>query len=496
MVTKKAFRYGALILVVMTILTLFAAALEMPYEGYTYNFWGESVRAPAGYMPSGVWEQSELGLSSLTAGEDIFVYGDTLFILDGGGQILKFDKNLNRIGVLNDFTLDGESYTLKNPQGIFVGENRIYIADTGNAKSVAMDWNGNITQTFERPQVEAIANIVEFKPSQIVVDTADNVYVICTNIYQGFLNYEADGTFKGFFGSNRVQMSVDMFATLIWKRIFSHGVAKNLERFLPVEFSNAYVDGDFVYTVTRANDNSVNEVQKLNASGQNILKFPSNGTRYPKNNFGDVETIYVNYALVDSQLVDIHVDDLGIISILDRERGRVFQYDQDCNLICIFGGQGSQIGCLEMPAAIEKLGDDYLVLDKKNGRLTRFSATTYMKYVRQGIFYFHEGLYDKAMEPWREVLRLNSNFALAYQSIGKAYLQKNEYKTAMEYFKRGQDRLSYSTALRAYRAEFMRENFVLLLVIAIVAIVVFVKLLRWIQFKLGISKPKRKITIS
>ena len=494
---KKKIKLFLCIAAILLVTGGYATGQEKPYDGYIYNFWGESVNAPAGYVPDGVITGADIGAGEISTGQDLYVFGDKLYILDGTGLgrliVLNSDMTLDR--VLDAYTYNNEPYVMSGPQGVFVTEEYIYVADTGNKRGLAMTHEGDIKFVYERPDSDVLGT-AEFVPAKIIADKSGNVYLVCTGIYQGFVNYTTEGMFVGFYGSNRVQMTLQMLSTLVFKRLLGDDTAMTMERFLPVEFSNAFVTGDFIYTVTRSNPNSVDEVQKLNPAGNNILKYPEGGTFYPKNNFGDIEVTTINYKNTDSQLIDIHVDEIGIISVLDQEKGRIFQYDQECNLACIFGGKGDYKGAFGMPTAIEKLGDKYIVLDKDKKRLVVFAQTEYMSFVREGLDFFRKGLYEESVEPWKKVLAYNDNFPLAYQSIGKSYLQRDMYKEAMDCFKKGQDRNGYSTAFRAYRTEVMRKYFIFLLLGAVTLVFVFFKVLRLIQRKLGITRRKRTRTIS
>ena len=78
------------------------------------------------------------------------------------------------------------------------------VADTGN--------NGSCIW-IKQPSGEDYANQnpiclreISFKPVRIVVDKAQRIYVMATGVFDGFMEFSADGTFSSFIGANRVQL--------------------------------------------------------------------------------------------------------------------------------------------------------------------------------------------------------------------------------------------------------------------------------------------------
>ncbi len=57
-----------------------------------------------------------------------------------------------------------------------------------------------------------------------------------------------------------------------------------------------------------------------------------------------------------SSFIDVVVDDSGRYSALDATRGRIFTYDDDGNLLYIFGGLGNQMGTFTRPVALATMG--------------------------------------------------------------------------------------------------------------------------------------------
>ena len=88
----------------------------------------------------------------------------------------------------------------------------------------------------------------------------------------------------------------------------------------------------FIYTVTQSSSSETDRVKKVNPAGYNL--FTSLDVT-----FGDLDSVYDSTANENytTQMVDIDIDDDGRINCLDLETGRVFQYDEDGNLLFILG---------------------------------------------------------------------------------------------------------------------------------------------------------------
>ena len=172
-------------------------------------------------------------------------------------------------------------------------------------------------------------------------------------------------------------------------------------------------------------------------------------------------------------LADITVDNEGAVTLLDSSNGRLFQYDEGCNLLAVFGGIGYQQGLFERAVSIESDSENnLLVVDATKNSITVMEQTFYGKMIRSANYLYNQGLYQESIEPWNEVLRMNANYTQAYAGLGKAYISLGEYEKAMEYFKLGEDKEGYAEAKAALRDDKVRQNFGLIAGIVIVALVV------------------------
>lgn len=251
-----------------------------------------------------------------------------------------------------------------------------------------------------------------------------------------------------------------------------------MKKNLPTPYSNIYISNDnFVYT-TSEDAASGQDIKCLNPSGTDILVYSSASTS--GDTYGDYESSYQKTAFID-----IHSDVDGYMLVADKNTQKLFLYDSECNLLSVFGGSGNERGQFADISAVEKLGDDYLILDEEKNSITVMSPTEYMKNVIVAMGYYKNGEYDRSEQIWNDLLSENSNFPFAYRSLGRAQYNLGNYKQAMQYLEMGGDTYFYSLALNGYRKEIVQQNFVILIVGAIVLIVGFVKLAGFLKKKLS-----------
>ncbi|MNC47834.1 hypothetical protein D3C75_969190 [compost metagenome] len=154
--------------------------------------------------------------------------------------------------------------------------------------------------------------------------------------------------------------------------------------------------------------------------------------------------------------------------MLDSKKGRIFTYNGDGHLMYIFGGLGNQLGQFHTPIAIERAGDDFLVLDKALGEATVFEMTEYGRTLTEADRSYYRGDEEKAFESYNETINLNANLEFAYSGIGKALIRKGAYHDAMEHFRLSLDQANYSKAFLLYRKEVLREHFSLIMTVGLV----------------------------
>lgn len=481
---------------------------DEPYTGYNYDWWGDPVPSQNGYVVDKVVSGVDLGIGALTEPSDMFFSdNEELFIVDTSykdannsalkGRIVITDSRIKEVrGIIRQLDFSGAKNWLnkreeaKNngslsesdynkttniyfngPTGVFVDrDNVIYVADKDNDRVVSMTYDGNsegiakVITVYTRPNADVYDPSTTFNPSKVLVDAAGNVYICIKSITKGACVFAKEGDFSGYFGANRVEQTAEVILNAFWKLIFSREQIAAMRRSVPVEISNFDIDSDnFVYTVTESKSANTDVLKKLNSAGTNI--FTNLG--YSDYTFGDFLTKYYRGQTYSSQITDVDIGPSGEINLLDLRTGRVFQYDDECNLLFIFGGIGAQKGTFTIVNAVESLGTDVYVLDGRKCSITIFKQTEFGSIVHEAIALFNKGKYDEALQPWEEVIRRDSNYWLAYIGIGNAYLNKGEYETAMKYFYYN-SRTGYNDAFKGWRMDFIRDNFTLFAVIILV----------------------------
>lgn len=467
------------------------AYAEAPYKSYNYNIWEQSVPSPDGYLPGKAFSGESLGVGKLKSPQDMFAGSDgCLYILDtGNNRIIVLDSQMKLIKVIDTLQSEKGSDRLKEPQGLFVDEaGAIYVADKGNQRVVIMDGKGSIKKIITKPKSDILDKDFAFQPEKILVDRSNSIYVLAFGVYSGALVFDENGKFSGFYGSNTVEASLKVKANFLWKRIFTKKQKESMERSVPIEYTNFDLKDDFVFTCTKKNDTSTDEIKKLNLGSDSVLRYSkrtASGGLIEHKNFGDFEYAELKGSKVDNSFVDIDVDSGDFISVLDGERGRIFQYDQESNLLFAFGGIGDQVGTFKHPTSVEYMNGKLLVLDSVKNNITEFYPSSFGEWVRKAVTLYNDGLYEDAITPWFEVLKRDSNYELAYVGIGKALMKKEKYREAMKYFKLGYDREGYSKAFKEYRTDFVRRHFSLF-----ISGVILIFLVPWL-----ISKRKKIIRI-
>lgn len=463
----RRFKFKLCIVLIILLPCIFAGYGNIVYAvdyapSYNYSYWNDAVAAPAAYKAAAIMDGKQIGVGGLTEPNDIFVSNNNqVYILDSGNnRVIVTDSSFKLIDIFDSFSNNGETDKFSKPQGIFVtGEGHVYIADTENQRIVHLDQNNELVKIIDSPESDLLSENFEFKPAKLVVDNAERIYAMALGVFDGFMEFSADGIFTTFIGANKVKVDPIEY---IWKILSTREQRARLVQFIPTEFSNLDIDEDgFIYAVSMEQTNE--DVKKLNAQGIDILR--RDGYIPPR---GDIR---YNYEEGPSRLINIIVADSEIYSVLDAKRGRIFTYNGDGYLLYVFGGLGNRLGEFHTPIAIERIGDNFLVLDKMLGEITVFEPTEYGLILNEAIRSYYHGDEEKATELFNRVVNMNANFEYAYGGIGKAFLRSGNYEMAVKYFKESIDRKNYSKAFILFRRENMREIFpVLMTVICLLAV--------------------------
>ncbi|WP_028610047.1 hypothetical protein [Paenibacillus harenae] len=426
---------------------------------YNYSFWGDTVASPAAYQATALLSGPDLGVGPFKEPNDIHVTKDKqIYVLDSGNnRIVILDERFKPVATIDSFDRDGQADKFQNPQGLFVTEEKhVIVADTGNKRVVHLDQHIKLVKIVEAPESELLQAHFQFQPVRVVMDEAQRIYAMATGIFDGFMEFNADGAFTSFIGANRVYVDPVEY---LWKRLSTRAQRSQMVMFTPTEFTNLDIDDEgFIYATN--GDLWGDNIKKLNAQGNDILR--RTGYFNPQ---GDVR--YTPEA-GPSRLVDIDVADSEMYSVLDSKRGRVFTYSGDGHFMYVFGGIGNQLGEFNTPAAIERVGDDFLVLDKALGEITVFQTTAYGRTLNEAVRSYYSGEEEEAFQLFNQTINMNANLEFAYAGIGKSLLRQGDYDEAMKHFKRSMDQPNYSKAFLLFRKQVMREHFATIMTVIVV----------------------------
>lgn len=510
-IKRIARRAVSVVLSAVMLCTGVVAYADEPYSGYNYDWWGDPVPSQNGYVVDKVVSGSDIGCGDFTTPTDMYFDAEeNLYVTDSmyqnssglrtqRGRIVITDKNFNLINAVDRLDFSGQQEWLdekkaaldngemtqerydketniyfNNPNGVFVRDGKVYVADKENDRVVQFlaekDSSGNgvgkVLKVFTRPEAIYYDEGITFNPSKVLVDAAENVYVCIETITRGAVVFSREGEFNGYYGANRVEKTGEVIINAFWKLIMTREQIQRMKRSVPVEISNFDIDSDnFVYTVTSNKNSDTDTLKKMNSAGTNI--FINLG--YNQYTFGDFLVKYYRGKTYSSQITDVDIGPNGEINLLDMATGRVFQYDDECTLMFVFGGIGDQKGTFTNVNAVESLGTNVYVLDGRKSNITVFKRTEFGAIVHEAMSLFNAGKYNEAMGPWQEALKRDSNYWMAYIGLGNAYLNAKEYEKAMDYFYL-QSRTGYSDAFKTWRMNFVRENFTLFAVVIIVVL--------------------------
>ncbi len=459
---------------IFTVLSVFMMLpMQLTSTNYNYSYYGEAVHSAPGMTFAAYINAQSLGVT-LTSPEDLVVYNDEIYVVDSNqNSLIVIDQDFALVGEHKTFALEGDykhylqthgvtdlaDITLSSPYGIDVRDSGIYICDTGNYRIVKLNHNFEVIGVFDNMDDKTFDQI-EFEPKKITVDTSERMYVVAKNVYEGIMEINYDGTFNRFTGVNPIKLTpFEIFS----RSLMSEKQKAQLQLFLPTEYTNVSInERSFIYATSKTSTNNAeNPIQLINPKGVDVIK--RNGYFPP---MGDIQYVVgKNNYVIDgpSELVDISTTDNGIYTVLDQKRSRLFTYDSEGDLLYINGDEGSQSDKFSEGVAIEYFGDDLLILDRGTKTIVVYQLTEFGAYVNQAIAYHEAGEFEKAAEVWQEVVKINSNYEIAFNGIGKLLLRQEKYKEAMEYFKLGHDTYYYSKAFKGYRNEIIKDNFGLIM---------------------------------
>lgn len=488
---RKCKRFSSVmaLLLVVSLLIGSAEAQANSSDGnhytYTYDCWDIDRESPDAYSVTRIITGSDYECGNFKEPHGIYVNGMETYIVDtGNNRIVHFtfqNDVFKVIEVIDSYIgLDGKKVNLKTPYDCYVTDaGDVYVADTGNEKIVHMDKNHKAVKVIGRPDDDTYTE-KNFIPQKLVVDSSERIFAQVQNVNKGFMEFDSEGEFTGYVGASEV--TYDFFEYL-WKMVATKEQRARMQMFVPTEYSNLCLDSEgFIYATISTFTGSVEAaepIRKLNAKGTDILV--RNGYTDP---IGDLRSTEGGEMSGPSLFNDICCLDNDVYYAMDTNKGRIFAYDFQGNMLYAFGGHGYKAGYFINPSAIEDLGDSLLVVDQNLGTVTQFTLTEYGKQINEGLALYKNGEYEKSADVWREVLKQNGNYDQAYIGIGRALLRQEHYKEAMEYFELKLDKTNYSKAYKLYRKEWFEDNITVILILLLLIVL--------LGFGVGFVKKARR----
>ena len=451
------------------LLLLGAAALSptiayaLPYGNETLGPDGQLAVAQPSYIPEGkiVIPHGYTEVDRFSSPEDMCVdkNDDKIYIADtGNSRIVLLDKNDESYcqEITEYQNAQEETIKFKKPSGVAINSTSIFVADKDLQKVVVLNKNDlSFSREIVRPDSILVGANTKFAPIKVRADDAGNIYIVLEGLTKGVMQLDGDGNFVSYIGAN-------VTTTTLLARIQAFfGITSNdyiLASGAPV--TNICLDNKgLLYTVS---NNTPTPVKKLNTAGNTILTM----------NYNDVSTV--------SSFVD---DDGNIYSI--QSNGYVTVYDSYGSLLFRFGGKNAEdiLGALKSPVAADIASDkQLLVLDKESGVIISYGSTYFANLVYKAVSYYKEGLYLEGESSWKEVLKYNSKFILAYKALARASMKKGDYETALTQFRLAEDKGGYSDAFWQIRDNWIRTNLTWV-IIPIVALVIVIAVLKFVDKK-------------
>lgn len=425
-------------------------AYALPQMSYTIDpMYGYRIPIPLTYAVDTII--LDVGNPGLNKPSDLFIDDKgLLYVADtDNNRIVKLSAEGKVLGIYGK----EQNVELDQPSGIFVDQSGdMFVADTGSGKVIHLSPEGKAIEEFVKPESSLLSPDMEFAPDKVILDRRGYLYVLNKNDYGGFMMIDAMNRFRGYIGANRVPFD--------WKKLLIRVLATpeqrdQLNNAVPPQNANLTLDGKgFIYTPTVLI--GADQIKKFNAMGENI---------YKKAAFG--QSSIESGALEQPYFVDLAVDQYGVINALDAMSRKIYQYDQEGNLLAVFGGQGDVKSRFEYPVSIvtDRAGKVY-VLDRDRNNIQIFQPTRFADLIHQASQLHYNGRYQEALAPWKEVLAIDENYPLAHRGVAKALMKEEQWKAAMKEFKLGEDQEGYSKAFSEYRHDLMRQYLGWLLVAA------------------------------
>ena len=465
---KRHFKRAALSLLV-TILALtgleLPARAESPYRTFTFDGYGSLIQTQSAYLPyetiTKFDEEALSGPSDLCVTDDGEIYvADT-----GNARIVVGDLEGNLIKIVGE----GELVT---PRGVYVtADKHIYVADRDAGAIFEFDQSGALLNRYGKPESPLYGEALSFMPIKLVVNDAGIMYVICESNTNGIVEISPieGGTFLGYFGTNSASSS----PLVVLRRMFATKAQRaRMVSNIPSTPDNLCIDDKgLIYTVTRGERNDT--LKRLNIAGKNVI---------------EPET----YDEIPAAVAAGNHDNVFLAS----QNGYIYEFNNEGDSLFVVGGadDGSQrVGLCTLVSAIDVDPQDRLyILDSDKSQIQVFEPTEFTNLLHEALNLYSTGRYTESKAPLEEVLKMNSMFDYANQAMGRAYFQEENYDQAKRYAKLAKDYTGYSDASWEVRNLWLKR-YIVPVIWAVVLLFVLKKLIGYFDRKKRILDPLRAL---
>jgi len=390
---------------------------------------------------------------------------------------------------------------LSGPQGVFFTRNEqmLYVADTGNRRILKYAFNSE-TGLFEPYEClwepsgindylagTDSADQQRYTPVKVVADEGGRIFVVSSGNHRGLIQLDASGEFIKFVGATVTEATF----SALWRRLLTSGHRSQIADNLATEYTNVFLDSDGLIFGTVGNVEAMDlfnhftggslvgaQVKRITANGDDVLA--RNGVVPPSGDFSDNTSDRTTWSF----FVDVTVSDSGVYSCLDSNKGRIFTYNSNGDLLYVFGAKGDTMGAFKTPVALDLFDDTTLgVLDSTTGQITIFRPTQYGETILLATMQQAAREYSTALATWNEVLDMSANSQLAYRNIGKIQYIQGDYEAACDNFFLAYDQEEYAKAFAKYRNQILEDIMPILMTVIIALVVIYIvyKLVRRTQ---------------
>jgi len=430
---------------------------ENPFITRTTNRFDELVETQDAYEAK--LKLKDFGGLSLNKPTDIYIDDeDYIYIASTlDKKIVILDSDYNVFATIDDDLLI-------SPRGVYLRNNVLYVADYGlqqddtTGKIVLYDIdkvNGIVTlkeiRTCPDSQVLQLSNF-KYRPEKISVDSNLTMYVVSEGSYSGILTINNENRFISYFAPNNVSITL---SERITRFLYGENKKANLKDILPTPPYNVHIDDSgYIYTVSQT-------VVK-NDLGDTLKKVNIGGVNY-----------YPNEMIATSDFVSCWSGKYGNV-FAATQSGFIYEYDNNGNLLFIFGGPATTIDQLGLFKNIMGIAvnsnDELFILDQNDNSIQVFIPTNFTNTIHEALGLFNIGKYQESQGLWEEVLVYDSMTDIAHKGIGLSYFMKGEYKDALREFKLANDKKDYSEAFWEIRNVWISKNILPIFIVIVVII--------------------------